>query len=492
VIPSRSVKFRLTLWYAFILATILSLFSFLMYAEFSRALYRDVDKNIFIEARGIEESLKDALKESPGRIAPESKIQTPISFRAFPPEAHRRLLRAIQKWEKSNHRISRSIFMVRLLGLNKEELLSNLKGWEREIIFPDFERDSFFMETGASFQTIHFLRRPIRLYYHLVQLNGRPAFIIQCGNSIHELKGTLERLAFIIWIFIPGGVFAACVAGWFLAKRSFRPLDSMIREAKQITAAYLKGRLPRTYAADELDRLAETLNEMMDRIESSTRAIQEFSSNVSHELKTPLAIIRGEIDLALRRSRSPEALVETLRVIEGEVNELIRLVDDLMLLVRSDAKQLRFEKKRISLLQLLDQVGHLFQERAQAKKIALSVSLPTDFQIEGDAVYLKRLFSNLIDNAIKFTQEGGNVAVNLMAKPNKAVVEVADNGIGIEPEMQNKVFSRFYRTDQARSQEGAGLGLNIAKAICEAHGGTLGIKSQVGRGTTVTVELPMS
>jgi signal transduction histidine kinase len=482
----------LTLWYAVILTIFLTIFSFLMYSEFSRALYRDADRSLLTEASSIEESLQDFLQGIFRGIELAGETKLPDKPFSLQPQIRLRLLEILEDWEKSSHRVGRNTLMIRLIGFDGKVLISNLKGWEREIIFPYFERDSVFMEKGESIQTIHFQKKPIRIYYRLVRYKDRPLFIIQCGVSIHELKGTLHRLALIILFSIPGIVLAACLAGWFLARRSFRPVDQMIRDAKKITAAYLKSRLLRTHAGDELDRLAETLNEMMDRIESSTRAIQEFSSDVSHELKTPLAIIRGEIDLALRRSRSPEALVETLRVIEGEVNELIRLVDDLMLLVRSDAKQLRFEKKKVSLRQILDQVIHFFQERAQGKKITLSLSAPQDYQVYGDAVYLKRLFNNLIDNAIKFTQEGGAVAVNLDAKSNVAVVKVIDTGIGIELEVQNKVFSRFYRADQARSQEGAGLGLNIAKAICDGHECTLGIKSQPGKGTEVTVELPVS
>ena len=126
------------------------------------------------------------------------------------------------------------------------------------------------------------------------------------------------------------------------------------------------------------------------------------------------------------------------------------------------------------------------------KKIQLSLSIPKDVQITGDPVYLKRLFSNLVDNAIKFTQEGGQVAVHLDARAKEAAIKVTDNGIGIEPEMIEKVFLRFYRTDQARSQEGAGLGLNIARAICEAHQGEIFIESQPGRGTIVTVKLAIA
>lgn len=482
----QSVKFRLTLGYAFVLAVLLSIFSFFMHAELARVLYEDADEKLSKEAGVLEESLKTHLKDF-FRGLPGKKTH---GIQPLPSEETAKLQQKIQAWEKAQRKVSLSTFAIRLEAMDHTLLLSNLSGWEREVIYPDFERDSVFMENGRSHQTIHFQGKPIRLYYHLVTAKDQPLFILQLGTSMTAVQNALHGLAVIILISIPGAVAAAGIAGWFLAKRSFRPVDSMIREARQITAAYLKGRLPRTHAGDELDRLAETLNEMMDRIESSTRAIQDFSSDISHELRTPLAIIRGEIDLALRRSRSPEALVQTLQVIEGEANGLIRLVDDLMLLVRSDARQLKFEKKRLSLKSVLSAVFERFQERAQRKNIKLSAAVGIEVWVEGDELYLKRLFSNLMDNAIKFTPEGGSVDLSLSRKDGKGIVEVLDTGMGIELDVQAKVFSRFYRTDQARSHEGAGLGLNIAKAICDGHNGQIKIQSLSRQGTCVIVALP--
>ncbi|MBI3313452.1 MAG: GHKL domain-containing protein [Candidatus Omnitrophica bacterium] len=491
MIPFKSVKFRLTLWYAFILAVLLSGFAFLMHSELARTLYRDMDKNLFIESQNLSEALLKSLGGKLQRLQIPQPDFSGQSRSNLTPHTVPKLRKEIEKWEKNARHLTRSTFMIRIIGLDHEVIISNLKGWQREIIFPDFERDNVFMENGASFQTIHLYGKPVRLYYRLIVMEDKPLFIIQCGNSLQEVKATLHRLVLIILLLIPIAVIASCIAGWFLVKRSFRPVDLMIREARQITAAYLKGRLPRTAAGDELDRLAATLNEMMDRIESSTRAVQDFSSDVSHEFKTPLAIIRGEIDLALRKTRTTDELVQTLRVIGDEVNELIRLVDDLMLLVRSDAKQLRFEKSKIAFKTLLEQVVERFRKRASNKKIILSFTASKDVFLWGDPVYLKRLFSNLIDNAIKFTPDGGNVEVTLRDSNHEVLIEVADTGIGIVPEVQSKVFSRFYRTDQARSYEGAGLGLNIAKAICEEHGGSLKIQSQQGRGTRVIVSFPV-
>lgn len=488
----RSVKFRLTLWYAFILTVFLSIFSFLMHAELAKALYLDVDRNLSQQAVTIERALHGHLLQlfrSPG--APSRLLTEGHSQQGLSPELSSALKDSLKEWERATQSLRRATLMIRVLVFDHSVVISNLKGWEREIIYPDFERDSVFMEKGQSFQTIHFQKKPVRLYYHLIHYEDKPLYVIQIGYSLQEVESTLSRLRVIILIWIPVAVAAAGVAGWFLSRRSLRPIDSMIREARQITAAYLQGRLPRTQTGDEIDRLAATLNEMMDRIASSTQAVREFSIDVSHELKTPLAIIRGEIDLALRKSRSAEDLTQTLKIIEEEVNGLIRLVDDLMLLVRSDSHQLRFEKKKISLKDILENVVLRLQDRARSKQLELSLKASQDLEVEGDELYLKRLFSNLVDNGIKFTPAGGWVRLSLVREGSSAVVQVSDNGMGIETDIQEKVFSRFYRSDRARAHEGSGLGLNIAKAICDAHGGKLRISSYPQSGTSVSVILPL-
>ncbi|MCM8775518.1 MAG: HAMP domain-containing histidine kinase [Candidatus Omnitrophica bacterium] len=491
MIPHWSVKFRLTLGYTFVLTVFLSVFAYLMHTELQRTLYQDADNTLLNEAQKVEISVKNYLDEIFSRIdRPTQGFLWQFSVFIERELAHN-LNRLIKDWDKKSDYLGHSTLMIQIMGLDHQTIVSNLARWEGGIIFPNYERDSSFMEGGESLQTIHFQGKPIRLYYRLVSYQEKPIFIIQCGVPLGEVKKALSRLRMIIFVLIPIVVIAAYVAGWFLAKRSFRPVNLMIQEAEQITAAYLKGRLPRTHTHDEVDRLAATLNEMIDRIESSTRAVQDFSSDISHELKTPLAIIRGEIDLALRRTRSVEELTRTLRVIEGEVNELIRLVDDLLLLVRSDAQQLRFDKKPTSLKNLLGQVIDRFRDRANSKKISLAMTTDRDVEVLGDDVYLKRLFSNLVDNAIKFTPEEGRVWIELREEQESAAVDVVDNGIGIDVELQHKLFSRFFRTDQARSQEGSGLGLNIVKAICEGHGGSLTVHSKPGEGTRVTVLLPL-
>jgi signal transduction histidine kinase len=488
--PFRSFKSRLTLGYAFMMTVFLAGFSFLMYAELSRALYRDVERSLYGEGQSIEEGVGAFFRERR-----DSRFLTPPKIEkgtlAFPAEFQTEVTQAVREWEKKQRRVARSLFLVRIVGLDRSLIGSNLGGWERDVLFPDYERDSVLMEKGDSYQTIHFEKNPIRLYYHLVRFQGRPFFIIQIAKPLYEIKKTLTRLGLIIAVIIPLGVALACFAGWFLAKRFLSPVDRMIQQARKITAAYLQGRLPRTFMQDELDRLAETLNEMIDRLEASTRAVQEFSSNVSHEFKTPLAIIRGEIDLALRRDRSQDDLRRTIGVIGEEVNGLIRLVDDLMFLVRNDAKQLSLQKKNLALVPILEQVLKLYHGRAVQAKIELILEAPAAVDVFGDEIYLKRLFTNLLDNALKFTMPDGKVTVCVgMSEPGKVTVAVEDTGVGIDPETLGKLGTRFYRADQARSKEGAGLGLSIVKAICIAHQGILRFENLPTQGTRVSVELP--
>lgn len=490
MIPNRSFKFRLTLWYAFMLTVFLSAFAFLMYLELSRALYHDVEHSMLFESQRIEEAVVSRLREVKDvTLKPPPRIER--GTLAFPREYQAVLTEAVRDWERRQRRVTRSLLLVRVVGLDNSVMLSNLGGWEREVIFPDFERDSAFTEKGQSFQTIHFQQRPIRLYYHLVRIGGRPFFVIQVAKPLHEIEATLSRLALIIAVIIPIGVALAGWAGWFLAKRFLSPVDQMIQQARKITAAYLKGRLPRTMTRDELDRLAETLNEMIDRLEASTRAVQEFSSNVSHEFKTPLAIIRGEIDLSLRRDRSQEDLYKAIRVIDEEVNGLVRLVDDLNLLVKSDSKQLNIQKKQLSLTHLLENVVGLYKERAQKAGVTIHLTAADEVVLPGDDIYLKRMFMNLLDNAVKFTDSGGRISVECSLKDRMAEVRISDSGIGIDPETLEHIGTRFYRADQARSREGAGLGLSIVKAICDAHLGQIRIESHDGQGTSVFISLPL-
>lgn len=489
MIRLQSVKVRLTLWYALVLSVFLALFSFIMYAELARALYHDAEKNLSWSALQMEEELRLRLSAMPALVK-ATRTAERGSMQPFDLEVSNAIKKAVKSWAGQSQFLSRSLPMLRIVGLDHAEIVSNREGWEKEIIFPDFERDSHLMENGTSYQTIHFQKKPFRLYYRVVEVNQRPTLIIQSAYSLYETENTLKQLSGVIAVGIPLAVFFACFAGWFLARRFFKPVDVMTREAKQITAAHLDSRLPRTNMGDEIDRLAETLNEMIDRLEHSTRAMREFSSDVSHELKTPLAIIRGELDLISRKARTREEIDQALGVIGEEANEMIRLVNDLMILVRSDARQLQIDKQMIHAVEILAPLVERFQEKARQKNVKLTWIPTADCVFEADEGHFKRVLNNLIDNALKFTDSGGKVDVSLAYQDGLAMLEVRDNGIGIAPENQPKIFMRFFRDERARSREGSGLGLSIVKAICDAHGWRIGLESLPGQGTMIQILIP--
>ena len=203
--PFRSFKSRLTLGYALRMTVFLGGFSFLMYAELSRALYRDVERSMYGEGQSIEEGIGTFFQESkdPKFFAPPKVEKGTL---AFPEEFQSEVTKAIREWEKKQRRVTRSLFLIRMIGLDRSLIGSNLGGWERDILFPDYERDSVLMEKGNSYQTIHFEKNPIRLYYHLVRFQGRPFFIIQIAKPLYEIEKTLTRLGLIIAVIIPLGV----------------------------------------------------------------------------------------------------------------------------------------------------------------------------------------------------------------------------------------------------------------------------------------------
>jgi heavy metal sensor kinase len=267
----------------------------------------------------------------------------------------------------------------------------------------------------------------------------------------------------------------------------------MTAAARRISAAHLTERLEETGAGDELDRLASTLNAMLGRLDDAFRQIRQFSADASHELQTPVTILKGELEVALRTPRSPEAYQGHLHSALEEVERIATLVDGLLLLARADAGVLRMDCQPVDLAQLVEEVVGQSQVLAAARCITLERGPMEPVMIQGDYERLRRLLLNLVDNGLKYTPSGGRVTLSLHRHGTWASLQVADTGIGLSPAEQGQIFQRFSRTDSARAQGqgGAGLGLCIAQSIAEAHGGRIQIDSTPGCGSTFTVCLPL-
>jgi heavy metal sensor kinase len=284
------------------------------------------------------------------------------------------------------------------------------------------------------------------------------------------------------------------VGGFALARKSLQPVDELARAAQRITAQNLDQPLPVPNPDEEIGRLTATINDMTRRLHDSFARVSEFSADASHELRTPLTVVRGEIELALRSSRNP---AEYRRVLETTLEEVLRMstiVENLLLLAKADQRSYRAHFSEVDLHELLSELVEDGEVLAEHKKIQLRVAQAAPVTIVGDKVRLRQLFLNLLDNAIKYTPEGGRVTLAVEQRNGEALFRVQDTGIGIPEEELEKIFERFYRVDKARSRElgGSGLGLAIARWIAELHRGSIAVSSRLNEGSTFTVRLPLS
>ncbi|MCX7838352.1 MAG: cell wall metabolism sensor histidine kinase WalK, partial [Anaerolineae bacterium] len=334
-------------------------------------------------------------------------------------------------------------------------------------------------------------RVPLRVYIAPLIVRGQVLAAIVVAESLQGVTQTLQQLAILILAGMVAGLIVAFGVGALLAHQALAPIDHITQTAHTIARSNdLTQRIEAKPTRDEVGRLAATFNEMLERIEALFRAQQRFVADVSHELRSPLTAIRGNLDL-LRRGAldDPAARAETFAAIESETARMQRLVQDLLLLAQADAG-VPIEKRPVELDTLLLDVFR--QVRLSAGNVKVLLGSEDQVQVLGDADRLKQLFLNLMDNAVKYTPAGGTVTLSFEREGDWVRVSVADTGIGIPAKDLPHIFDRFYRVDKARSREkgGTGLGLAICKWIAEAHGGRIEVQSQVGKGSTFTVWLP--
>jgi heavy metal sensor kinase len=279
---------------------------------------------------------------------------------------------------------------------------------------------------------------------------------------------------------------------YILTRRAFAPLGRIVRRVEQIDEAKLGDRIQEEQGSDELSRLTVVLNRMLERLERAFQAESRFSSDVSHEIRSPLTALRGEIEVALRKERTPAEYQRVLRENLEEVLRLTRIAENLMSLAQADAGVLEMGREHIDLKELLVGVLRRLGPQADNKDIALELDAPEAISVFGDRVWLERLVENLVDNAILHSPHIATVGVSLRRGPATVVVAVADSGEGIPPEHLPHIFERFYRVDRSRSrsQGGAGLGLAIAQQIAILHGGRIRVESRIHHGSTFFVDLP--
>jgi heavy metal sensor kinase len=448
----KSIKFRLTIWYLLAIALLLAVFGAVAYFMLSKNLYRNLDEAL--RARVAE--LQSSITVKDHQISFEQKFNDLILIY----DADGALL---QK-----------------LGPNVR--FSNIEGMVQQALFGQ-----------SSFSTAPTTEgQEVRLYAAPFNLDSRTRIAIIVGRLTREIQDMLSIFRVIIIYSALAVVLLAGVGGMFLANRTLKPVNYITDIARGIGEGDLSRRID-VQSEDEMGRLATTLNGMIARLEEAFRKQRQFAADASHELRTPLAIIQAESSLALGKKRTPTEYQRSLELVSQEVAYMSEILGKLLLLARSDAGSEPFNLEEVNVRDLFTDISSDVEALAQEKGVAFNLGPMENLTVKGDRFKLRQLFLNILDNAIRYTPRGGSVTSSLVRKNGSAFVSISDTGMGIPTEHLPFIFDRFYRVDKARSRTdgGMGLGLAIASSITQLHGGQIEVESQVGKGSTFHITLPL-
>ncbi len=458
---SGSIRFRLTVWYAGVLAGILVLFSIAIYAGLNHFLRRNLHESVVKDAHEVASIVRENANERD-----ESAIGREVGEH-FSPESSDRA--------------------IRVLGADGAPIYSSgptdgFPAWNGSPRAGEASDVTFRSATGQE----------VVVRTQEVLADSDKKYFVQVAASLAYTNEVLRELLGVLALALLVATAMAVTGGFFLIRSSLKPLDNMATRAQKITSRSLHERMPVSNTGDELQQLSISLNRMIERLEGAFHHISRFSADASHELRTPLTIMRGELETAVQNPKIDDSVRETLGAVLEETVRLSKIVDQLLTMSRLDAGEAFLEVSRFDFAELVRTTVEYMRLLADEKKLALKVEAAEKVQVEGDQSRLQQVVVNLLDNAIKYTPEGGSVSVSVCAEADKAVLTVTDTGIGISEEGQAHIFERFYRTDKARSRQlgGTGLGLSIVKSIGTAHGGRVSVQSTEGRGSTFRFEMP--
>ncbi len=458
------IKWKLTIWYGGILALILVIFSIVVYVYFENSLMDSID----VKNKSIADVLSSSLTDT----------RSQSIFGNF----ERYLENVLGK--KPKGKFIQIIDPSGKIGAKMNDMETDVvpvpystfqKGAKGEIVYETIENAN---------SRIRIVTIPI--------IESNQVSLIQVGSSLADFDETMKKLFIIMIIGIPTSLSVIIIVGYFMAKKSLKPVDQIRKAAVKISSTNLDERIDIKGRKDELGRLAETFNAMIARLKDSFQRINQFSIDVSHELKTPLTILKGETEVVLRKERDNEEYKELLQSNLEEIDRMAQIIDDLLLLSKADSQDMKLNIGNISLRDLVADVCVNMKIFADKKDIALVIDELADVRLAGDELKLRRMLWNIMENGIKYTPQGGIVNVSSYTNNGYVCINVKDNGIGISNDDIKYIFDRFYRADRSRKREsGSGLGLSISKWIAEAHKGVIEVVSQPSKGSQFLIKLPI-
>jgi two-component system OmpR family sensor kinase len=495
----RSLRFELQVWHSLILAAVLAGFGIILYVQFYRARLDEIDADLLATGRLLEGSLRSAF--APPMKPEHEKFPDdlePPPFEEGKPK---------KKWGKPKREFDE-------FGMGKKPPLLKWD-WEKSLEMPPRLMDRYpkneapyyaiWLKEGELLKSTAPTDRTVEIGEAIegpeptfrtegrvreLRLKGHRGTTILVARPIEkqlsDLRGTGIRFALtgiFIWI-------VAFAGGWLLSRRVLYPLEAMTRTAQEISAKNISRRIEVPGAKNELSQLAEVLNEAFDRLEHAFDQQVRFIGDASHELRTPVAVLISHIDLALSRERTPKEYQTTLKACRRATDRMRNLIESLLTLARIDSGEIKLDRRKMDLSEVVSEVAEMIQPLADARKITLETRLPSA-PMEGDAERLSQVAANLLTNAILYNRDGGRIEASVQIKGNDVLFRVFDTGVGIPEADLPHLFDRFYRGDPSRGlSPGHGLGLAIVRSIVEAHRGTIRVASQLNQGTTFEVSLP--
>ena len=455
----ESIKFRLTIWYMGILCILLLIFTVMAYLMLSHSLYQSLDDSLKLGATELENSLE----VDNSSIGSENDQ---FDFAGQPSEL-------VLLYDDSGHLLQR---------------------WGKTMDVPQINT---LVEQALAGQSLFTTGKAdngegIRLYTAPLKDELGIYAAVVVGRSPSNVQDVMEKFKYILIFAVLATVALAGGGGLFLANRAFKPVERITRTAQEIEENDLSKRIE-VHGEDELGKLASTLNEMIARLERAFHRQRQFTADASHELRTPLSVIQAESTLALQKKRTESDYRKSLELISLDAAHMSTLIDRLLFLARTETGKEPLNLESVNLKELLTGLASETKALCQGKGLLFKLGTLENLVMKGDGVYLKQLFLNLLDNAMRYITSGGTISISMVRSGENAVIAIKDSGIGIPEEHIPHIFERFYRADMARSRAegGAGLGLSISQHIAEMHGGKIEVESQVGQGSTFSVFLPL-
>jgi heavy metal sensor kinase len=487
----KSIRLRFFFWYTLILVVTFSVFALVLYFQVSASLKNNLDDILLTKAEGIAESINtywdiekmDALKHGAKKNI-FSKINN-VNF-----------LKIAKRWveERSNDAELMDI-IVQIYTPDGKPIAFSLNTPTHLDIYAETLRS--LPTRKASYEDRHIpVAEDTFIDLRILQIpvfeNGKMAYIVQVASPLNSILATLNRLKFILFLLLPiTVVLTSMFAGEFLASITLKPIKNMIATARQISAENMDLRIATPETHDEIRQLAETFNDMLEKIQRVFLSQKQFIQDVSHELRTPLTIMRGELEVALKRLRSPEEYSSILTSSLEETNRIGRLLENLLALARFDSSSATLTRDPSEISVIMRDILDDMEILAHQKGIEVEFISQDDIIISIDRDKIIRAFINILENAIKYTPENGKISVEILQENACAIITITDTGIGIPEHDLPHIFDRFYQVDKSRSSAGFGLGLSIARSIIEAHGGSITVESYQHKGTTFLISLPM-